>query len=164
MSSEDVEKIKDRLSIVDVVGQYVQLKKAGKNYTARCPFHKEKTPSFHVSPERGTYMCFGCGERGDIFSFVQKMDGLDFPTALKQLAEKAGVELEKKFANAPEQKEKKEKPREVCEEAVRFFEAELKNRKDVQEYIRTRGVMEETVVAWGLGHGPAARGRLSLYF
>ena len=108
-------------------------------------------------------MCFGCGEKGDIFSFVQKMDGLDFPTALKQLAERAGVELEKKFANAPEQKEKKEKLREVCEEAVRFFEAELKNRKDVQEYIRTRGVMEETVVAWRLGYAPAAWDRLSLY-
>ena len=91
--------------MVEIVGQYVQLKKAGKNYTARCPFHKERTPSFMVSPERGTYICFGCGEKGDAFSFIQRMEGIDFRAALKQLAEKAGVKLPKFSGRASEQKE-----------------------------------------------------------
>lgn len=161
MASEDVEKIKDRLSIVDIVGQYVQLKKAGKNYSARCPFHKEKTPSFHISPERGTYMCFGCGERGDIFSFVQKMEGTDFPTVLKQLAEKAGIKLERTFTQTPEHKEKEDRLRQVTEAAVLFFEARLAERKDVQTYLHARGVLPETATLWRLGYAPAAWEELS---
>ena len=161
MSSEDVEKIKDRLNIVDVVGQYVQLKKAGKNYTARCPFHKERTPSFMVSPERGTYMCFGCGERGDVFSFVQKLEGSDFPSVLRQLAERAGVKLEQKFAGKPKDTEKEDKFRAVCEGAVSFFEAELGKRADVKKYIATRGVSPESSKEWRLGYAPATWDALS---
>ncbi|MEK7612687.1 MAG: DNA primase [Patescibacteria group bacterium] len=157
----DVEKVKARLNIVEVVGQYMQLKKAGRNYTARCPFHKERTPSFYVSPERGTYICFGCGEKGDVFSFVQKMDGIEFPAALKTLAEKAGVTLEQRFVKAPEQKEKEERLREVCEAAVQFFERELHKRKDVQDYLRARGVADETAASWRLGYAPAAWDELS---
>lgn len=153
-----VEKIKEKLSIVDVVSGYVQLQRAGGNFRARCPFHKEKTPSFMVSPERGTYMCFGCGERGDIFSFVQKMDGIDFPTALKQLAERAGVTLERNFV--PEQnaqhKEKEERLREVCEAATLYYIDELKKRTDVLKYLEARGVTEETIVSWRLGYAPAS--------
>lgn len=155
MSSEDVEKVKDRLNIVDVVSQYVQLKKAGKNFTARCPFHKERTASFMVSPERGTYICFGCGERGDVFSFVQKMEGSDFPTVLKQLADKAGVRLERQFTPSTKDTEKEDKLRQVCEAAVSFFEAELVKRPDVQKYIATRGVSEESKQTWRLGYAPA---------
>src|SRR3954466_14226805 len=120
-----VEQIKDRLNITDVVGQYVQLKRAGRTYTARCPFHKEKTPSFMVSPERGTYICFGCGEKGDIFSFVEKIEGVDFRTALAQLAEKAGIMLPKFRAVAPEVKAREvalhERLLACLEEAARFF-------------------------------------------
>ena len=163
MSSEDVEKIKDRLSIVDVVSQYVQLKKAGKNYTARCPFHKEKTPSFHVSPERGTYMCFGCGERGDIFSFVQKMEGTDFPTVLRQLAERAGVTLRQGLTLPQKDKGKEERLKQVTEEATKFFEARLAERKDVQEYLHTRGVKQETILNWRLGYAPAKWEELSVH-
>ena len=153
----DVEKIKDKLSIVDVVGGYVQLQRAGANFRARCPFHKEKTPSFMVSPERGTYMCFGCNERGDIFSFVQKMDGVDFPTALKQLAERAGVELSRRVhAPSPEHKEKEERLREVCEAATLFFIGELKKRKDVLKYIHERAATDETIDAWRIGYAPAS--------
>ena len=161
MAGADVEKIKARLNIADVVGQYVPLKKAGRNYTARCPFHKERTPSFFVSPERGTYMCFGCGEKGDAFSFVQKMEGSDFPTVLAQLAEKAGVTLEHRAPKRPEDKQKEEHLREVCEDAAVFFEAKLAERKDVQEYLRKRGVEPTTKAVWRLGYAPAAWEELS---
>ena len=161
MAGADVEKIKARLNIADVVGQYVTLKKAGRNYTARCPFHKERTPSFFVSPERGTYMCFGCGEKGDAFSFVQKMEGSDFPTVLAQLAEKAGVTLEHRAPKRPEDKQKEEHLREVCEDAAVFFEAKLAERKDVQEYLRKRGVEPTTKAVWRLGYAPAAWEELS---
>ncbi|MES2203290.1 MAG: DNA primase [Patescibacteria group bacterium] len=153
----DVEKVKARINIADVIGQYVTLKKSGRTYTARCPFHKERTPSFHVSPERGTYKCFGCGEGGDVFSFVQKMDGIDFPTALRQLAEKAGVTLEKgNFkGKSPEEKGKEERLREVCDAAIAYFELELRRRKDVRDYIAARGVHEVTMTHWRLGYAPA---------
>ena len=154
----DVQQIKDRINIADIVGQYVKLRRSGRTYTGLCPFHKERTPSFHVSPERGTYKCFGCGEGGDVFSFLQKMDGADFPTVLKQLAEKAGVKLSYRGSTSvkgPEEKEKEEKLREVCEAATAFFEQKLKERKDVQEYLKTRGVHGETVAGWRLGYAPA---------
>ena len=80
--NSSVQKIKERLSIVDVVSSYISLEKAGKNYKAKCPFHNEKTPSFFVSPDRGTYYCFGCNAKGDIFSFVEKFEGTDFLGAL----------------------------------------------------------------------------------
>ncbi len=137
-----VQEIKDKLNIVDVVEQYVTLKRAGRTYLARCPFHNERTPSFHVSPERGTYKCFGCGEGGDIFTFVEKMEGIDFPTALKQLAEKAGVKLERQFTPNPEHKEHDERLREVCEEAIKFFGSVLAERKDVRDYLHSRGLHE----------------------
>ena len=153
----DVEKVKDRFSIVDVVSQYVQLRKAGRNWAAKCPFHKERTPSFMVSPERGTYICFGCGEKGDIFSFVQKMDGIDFPTALRQLAERAGVALSPRAGRSrlPEDKERDERLYAACEEAAKFFEAELMKRADTREYVRGRGVRDETAALWRLGYAPA---------
>ena len=151
----DVQKIKDKLSIAEVVGQYLQLKKAGRNYTARCPFHKERTPSFMVSPERGTYMCFGCGEKGDIFSFVQKMENVDFPTALRQLAERAGVKLQRQFIAAPEHKEKNERLRAACEAAAAFFELRLQEHAAVLRYVRSRGVEEDTVRQWRIGYAPA---------
>jgi DNA primase len=150
--------IKEKINIVDVVGQYVQLRRAGRTYMARCPFHKEKTASFHVSPERGTYKCFGCGEGGDIFSFVEKIEGVDFATALKQLAEKAGVKLEQtgRFkGKVPKEAEKSERLVEVCEAATEFFMGELAKRKDVGDYLHARGVKDETLALWRIGYAPA---------
>lgn len=161
----DVDKVKARINIVEVVGQYVPLRRAGRSYTGRCPFHKERTPSFHVSAERGTYKCFGCGEGGDVFSFIEKIDGVDFRTALKQLAEKAGVTLDPGSfkPKAPGEQEKEERLHEVCEAAVQFYERELAGRTDVADYVRTRGVADDTAKTWRLGYAPAAWESLSAH-
>ena len=155
-----VQEIKEKLPINEVIGQYVQLRRAGRNFVGRCPFHKERTPSFHVSPERNSYMCFGCGEKGDIFTFIEKIDGVDFVTALKQLAERAGVVLKQRSyvdeATRTERKNKEEKLLEVCEEATKFFESELSKRKEIVEYLHTRGVKDETIKEWRLGYAPAS--------
>src|SRR3989339_2069143 len=89
-----VQQIKERLSIEEVVSSYVKLEKAGANFKAKCPFHNEKTPSFFVSPDRGSYYCFGCAAKGDIFTFIEEFEGLDFKGALKILAGRAGVSLQ----------------------------------------------------------------------
>ncbi|PKL02878.1 MAG: DNA primase [Synergistetes bacterium HGW-Synergistetes-2] len=93
MRSDDVRRVKDRLDIVEVIGDYVRLKKAGNNFLGLCPFHDEKTPSFNVSPSRQTFHCFGCGQGGDVFSFIMEKENLSFREALEILAERAGVQL-----------------------------------------------------------------------
>ncbi len=151
---DEVQEIKDRINITDVVGQYVKLERAGRNMRARCPFHKEKTPSFFVSPERGTYICFGCGEKGDIFSFLQKVEGAEFSEVLKQLAQQAGVVLQH---TAPAQKkENHERLFAVCAAASSYFMSALAARTDVEQYLAQRGVTPETAAQWQLGYAPAS--------
>ncbi|MDQ5893528.1 MAG: primase, partial [Patescibacteria group bacterium] len=124
MSSTSVEKIKERLGIEEVVSSYIKLDRAGKNLKGKCPFHNEKTPSFYVTPERGSYHCFGCGAGGDIFTFVQQFEGLDFMGSLKLLADRAGVKLE--FDRASEiHKSEKERLLAIMEDATVFFEEGL---------------------------------------
>ena len=147
----DVETIKERLDIAEVVGSYVKLEKAGQSFKARCPFHNEKTPSFFVSPSRQSYYCFGCGAKGDIFTFVEQTEGLDFKEALKILADRAGVEL-KKFSpqNKAEQSEK-ERILEALEEAAKFFAAELNRTPEARKYLQSRGIKPEIQTEWQLG-------------
>lgn len=147
--SSSVEKIKERLSIVDVVGSYVKLDRAGSNLKAKCPFHNEKTPSFFVSPERGTYYCFGCGVKGDIFSFVEEFEGIDFMGALKLLAEKAGIELEK---YEPGKVEKKDRLYKLLDEATDYFVKGLDKETIPKEYLKKRGLMEKTIKDWRIGY------------
>src|SRR3989339_137479 len=92
---DQVQEVKEKTDIVDVVGEFVELKKAGRHFRGLCPFHHEKSPSFMVSPELQIYKCFGCGESGDVIAFLMKYEGLDFGEALAVLAEKAGVELKR---------------------------------------------------------------------
>src|SRR6185436_11132338 len=113
-----VTKIKERLTIEDVVSSYIKLEKAGANLKARCPFHNEKTPSFFISPGRGSYYCFGCGASGDIFTFVEEFEGLDFKGALKMLANKAGVPLTAYTKEMKEEESEKEKLYRAMEEAT----------------------------------------------
>ncbi|MBP9757863.1 MAG: DNA primase [Candidatus Pacebacteria bacterium] len=146
MATDTVQQIKDRLSIVDVVSQYVKLERAGGSLRARCPFHAERTPSFHVSPERGTYHCFGCSVGGDIFSFIEAIEGLDFKGALKVLAEKAGVEL---TYEKPEQRDSRDRLFELLETATIFYTSRLND--EAKKYLTERGLTDGTVQQFRVG-------------
>jgi len=152
-----VDEIKEKLDIVDIIGDYIKLTKAGVNFKANCPFHKEKTPSFMVSPERQIWHCFGCNQGGDIFKFVMLYENVDFSEALRILAKKAGVELKKEdplFKNQINQFYK------INEKAAEFFEWQLKNHPEVINYLQKRGLNDETRKEWQLGFAPANRDSL----
>src|SRR3989344_6608178 len=134
----DVETIKNRLDIAEVLSGHVKLEKAGVSFKARCPFHNEKTPSFHVSPLRQSYYCFGCGAKGDIFTLVQELEGLNFREALKHLAERAGVELTNRRDDGGAKRSEKEKILEVLKAATEFFESNLAAHESAKEYILSR--------------------------
>lgn len=143
-----VQQIKDRLSIVDVVSQYVKLERSGGALRARCPFHNERTPSFHVSAERGTYHCFGCNVGGDMFSFVEAIEGIDFKGALKILAEKANVPLVYERRDK-EQEDARDRLFEVLEAVTLFYISKMT--PAAKEYLTGRGLTGATIAAFRLG-------------
>ncbi len=153
-----VDEIKDRVDIVDVVAEYVPLKKAGRNFKALCPFHTEKTPSFIVFPDTRRWHCFGaCGTGGDVFTFVQKMENVDFSQALRMLAQRAGVELAPRSEKAAAEEEARERLRAVNAAAATFFSHLLRTSPAAQvarDYIARRGVSAESVEAFQLGYAP----------
>lgn len=151
MSSDSVQKIKDKISIVDVITPYVELHKAGKNFKGKSPFTNEKTPSFYVSPDRGMYFCFSSSQGGDMFTFVQKMEGVDFKGALKILADKAGVEL---VPEDPKKRDRRDTLYQALEEATAFFEGELSKSTEVQKYLDDRVLTKETIKKWRIGYAP----------
>lgn len=145
-----IEEIKARISIEELIGSYIKIEKSGRSLKARCPFHNEKTPSFFISPERGGYYCFGCGAKGDIFSFVEQFEGLDFKGALKVLAEKAGVQLVYEKKNDSE----KDFLFEIMEEATRYFEQQFAQSLQAKEYVKKRGITDETRHSFRIGWAP----------
>ena len=156
----DIDEIKARIDIVDLVSETVQLRRTGKNYTGFCPFHpNSRTPAFVVFPDSGTWRCFGqCNEGGDIFKFVMKKEGWDFPEALKRLAEKAGIQLTQPSAQDQAQAEEYDNLRSILEEALTFYRHQLLNTSEGQkalDYLRNqRGLRDETIEAFGLGYAP----------
>ncbi|TSC91766.1 MAG: DNA primase [Parcubacteria group bacterium Licking1014_17] len=151
---DNISKIKDRVDIVELIGGYVKLQKAGINYKARCPFHNEKTGSFFVSPERQIWHCFGCGLGGDIFGFIRQIEGVEFPEALRILAARAGVELE---PVRPEFQNLKSRLYEICELSAKFFEKQLHESatgKRALEYLYGRGLTGESIEKFRLGFAP----------
>jgi len=145
--STPAEQIKDRLSIVDVVSAYLKIEKAGINYKARCPFHNEKTASFFVSPTRGSFHCFGCNKGGDIFSFIEEIEGINFSEALKILAERAGVNLHE-YGKVFDPKIILYK---IMEDTTEFFEQNLVKHKDAVKYLQDRGLANETIKDFRIG-------------
>src|SRR5689334_21356555 len=123
--SSSVDQIKSKLDIVTVISGYVKLEKSGSNFKGRCAFHNEKTPSFFVSPDRGSYYCFGCQAKGDIFTFIEEFEGLDFKGALKVLADRAGITLEFGGERDGSHAGEKEKLFSVMEQATFYFEKNL---------------------------------------
>lgn len=152
--SQDTELIKERLDLAEVVGEYVQLKRNGRNFKGLCPFHQEKTPSFIVSPDKGIWHCFGCQSGGDVFSFIQEVEKIDFPTALKMLADRAGVEI--KQGQAP-QHDRRVRQFELLGMAARFYHELLTNQsvgKKSLIYLKDRGVQKKTIKEFEIGYAP----------
>lgn len=164
MQNNQIEEVKNKTDIVSIISEYIEVKKAGRNYKANCPFHGEKTPSFMISPELQMYKCFGCGKSGDVFTFVEEHEGMEFGEVLKYLAEKAGVKLATpNFDSSSE----REKIIEINKSAINFFEYALKNHaegKKVTEYLyQDRGLSENSINMFKIGYSPESFGALLNY-
>jgi len=148
-----VEEIKNRLDIVDIIQGYLKLTKAGANYKANCPFHKEKTPSFVVSPEKQIWHCFGCGKGGDVFKFVMEIESLEFIEALRMLAQKAGIVLKKED---PKLRSQRERITEVNEASCNFFEKVLfsSEGEKARKYLEDRGIKKRIIKEFRIGYAP----------
>ncbi|WP_018111230.1 DNA primase [Thermus igniterrae] len=150
-AAQAVEAIKRRLSLKEVVSRHVVLKPAGRGrWKGLCPFHQEKTPSFYVDEEKGLFHCFGCKAGGDLFAFVERMEGLDFAGALERLAEEAGVELPKRGGF-----QRRRELLDVLQLAQTYFQEGLRASLEAQAYLRARGLSEASVARFGLGYAPA---------
>src|SRR6056297_3378444 len=123
------EKVKDRLDIVEVVSEYVNLKKTGKNYQGLCPFHQEKTPSFTVNPDNQFYYCFGCGKGGDIFNFIMEIENITFYESLKLLANRANIKMPKRKGYSEEYNKKREQVFQIHQLAAKFYNYLLLNKE-----------------------------------
>jgi DNA primase len=149
MTTNHIELIKEKLSILDVVGSYVKLEQAGKDWKGKSPFTNEKTPSFYVSPDKGFYYCFSSGKGGDMFSFIQEMERIEFKEALILLAERAGVDLGK----SDYQEDSPDKVLyQLLDDATKWYEVNLRKNKEVVDYLVGRGLTKETIVAFRIGY------------
>lgn len=163
-----VREVLERTSIVDVVSEYVQLRRSGANYLGLCPFHAEKTPSFNVNPSRDIFHCFGCGTGGDVFSFIMKIEGTSFPEAVKMLARKAGVEIEERPLTPSEQKVQDERQAllQISWHAARYFRSTLLHRAEAapaRSYLERRKAGGEIAEAYALGYASDRRDGLVQY-
>lgn len=156
--------LKMRCDITDIVSSYVNLKRRGRNMVGLCPFHSEKTPSFNIYPENGSFFCFGCGVGGDVITFIMKIENLDYIEAVKLLAMRAGLSMPEDSYDDGVSK-LKGRILEANREAARFFHAQLMSEagKSAQEYLVGRALSRQTVVRFGLGYAPANRFALSDY-
>ncbi len=158
--SEAVEEIKERIDIVEYISEFLDLKKAGSNFKALCPFHSEKTPSFVVSPAKQIFHCFGCGVGGDLISFVMKYEGLEFYDAIKILADRAGVRIQS-VKNT--ETSRRSLLIEIHRAALKFFVDKLKNNRMAMDYLKSRGVSLQSIEDFQLGYAPKEKKALYEY-
>jgi len=152
---ELVQQIKDATNLVELVGQTVKLRKQGSAWIGLCPFHSEKTASFHVVPEKGFYHCFGCNKTGDAFSWLMERDGLTFGEAKEQLAKSAGIELPKfRGSRDPAKDDLASKLRSALEITQSFFQRRLEESEDAKSYLRKRGIEDDFAKDAGFGYAP----------
>src|SRR5579863_1976577 len=155
------EKVKQQADIVRVIGEYVQLKKAGQNFRGLCPFHSEKTPSFNVHPTKQIYHCFGCGQGGDVFKFVMEMEKCPFPEAMRIVAEKCGISLPRPKERSPEERRENQQRTvlvEIHREAQSYFVKQLEGTlegKAARAYLEDRGLDRDTISRFGIGYAPS---------
>ena len=147
-----LDEIRDRADIVDLIGEYVDLKRSGSNYMGLCPFHSEKTPSFSVSPSKSIFKCFGCGVGGDVITFIMKRENLNFPEAVEFLAEKYNVRLSEYKDENKEARDKRNRLYDINREAAMHFLNNLLSSQKAQKYLRDRGLSDKTIRAYGLGY------------
>src|SRR3989344_5793086 len=155
-----IEQVKSKIDIVEFLRGYMELKAAGRNYKASCPFHAEKTPSLIVSPEKQIWHCFGCGAGGDIFKFLMNYENIEFFEALKILAEKAGVELK---SLSPGDQRQFGVLYDINSDAKDFFVASLKKSEEAIKYLKERGLKKETVEEFEIGFAPSGVDKTTLY-
>ena len=150
------DELRARLSIVDIVSRRVPLVKKGQNYWGCCPFHNEKTPSFSVNEYKGFYHCFGCGEHGDIISFVMKSENVDFKTAITELAAAAGLKMPDYKPKSPDQVAREESYFEIINNAAQVYQKKLfeENGAHALEYIRRRGFSDDMIKKYRIGYAP----------
>ena len=151
ISEEILEKVKEHNDIVDVISETVKLKRAGRNFTGLCPFHNEKTPSFSVSPEKQIYKCFGCGEAGNVITFIMKNRNMPFIEAVKYLADRVNIHIDTNRRSEDPKAKKRNLLYNVNVAAARFFYSNLKKSKVAKDYFLRRGIKEETITKFGLG-------------
>ena len=159
IADDDIERIRSGVSIVDVIGQHVQLKRTGRNWVGLCPFHAERTPSFNVREETGRYRCFGCDKSGDVFTFVQEHEHVDFVGAVEYLAARAGIQLN--YTTTGQSRERAERKRLVAamDTAVEWYHRRLLDVDDptgraARDYLRQRGLGGEIARKFKLGWAP----------
>src|SRR5467141_2122855 len=155
------ERVKQQADIVRVVGEYVRLKKTGKDFSGLCPFHQEKTPSFTVSPIKQIFYCFGCGKGGDVYNFVMDMEKCEFPEAVKMIAEKCGIAIPRQKQRSPEERKENQQRSVLVEmhrEAQTFFVKQLQGTAEgklARAYLEDRGLDKATIERFGIGYAPS---------
>ncbi len=173
MADNFAQTVKQQADIVRIVGDYVKLRKSGANWSALCPFHKEKSGSFYLYPTTASYYCFGCHEHGDVFTFVMKMDNVSFPEAVRSVATKMGISLPQREFSSPQEARDaglRKQLLEIHEAATQYFQQNLQSPEAARarEYMTRRGITPETIKTFRLGYAPESfndmRDRLGKFF